>query len=252
MKHSKLLLILMLITTLNGFSQTKETSLNQTIKAGEAENIKVLVHIDGGQLRIDKAERDLAQVKLLYDKQEWTPTVSYTENSDLGKLIVKAITNKDEEQFNELNRCNISLNNNFNYTLGIVLGAGKANLNFEKLKIEKALFKLGVGSFDINLANTSIPFLKIEAGIGEATFDLSGSYKNTLKVDIKAGIGLIKIIVPKDIGVKFIVNGFLGSVETPNYKKQGNEYKNILYGDTKHSIIIRINGAIGTVEVVEK
>lgn len=252
MKQIQLLLILVLALTFNGLSQSEGTILEQTIKANEAKNIKVLVRIDGGYLKIDKAKSELAKVKLLYDKREWTPTVSYTENSNLGKLIVKAITNKDDEQFNEKNRCYLSLNDNFNYSLGIVVGAGKADLDFEKFKIEKALFKFGVGSFDINLANTSIKFLKVEAGIGEVIFNLSGSYKNSLKADIKAGIGKIRIIIPKDIGAKFIVNGFLGSVDSPNYKKQNNEYTNTLYGDTKNSIIIRINGAIGTIEIVEK
>jgi len=245
------LIILLLLVQLTE-AQNNTSNLEQTIKAGKAKNIKALIHITGGVLKISSGIDDLANVKLNYDKDDWTPTVSYTENDDLGKLIVKASSVGDEKHIDDDNNCTVLLNNDYNYSLGVVLGAGVANMNFENFHIEKALFKLGVGSFKINMANVSLPFLKIEAGIGEASLDLSGDYKNDLKGQIDAGIGELKIFVPSNIGVKFIVTGFLGDVQAEGYKKNGDEYTNTFYGETKHSIVIKINGAIGTIKVKEK
>ncbi len=244
-------LVLILIISINTFSQNKITKFEQTIKTGKAKNIKTLIHIKGGQLFIKGGTDNLAHAKLTYNKYDWDPTVSYTEKDDYGKLIIKASTKDEEKHIDDDNKCWIELNTKYNYSLGVVLGVGVADMDFEGFNIEKALFKLGVGSFNINLKNTSLPFLKVEAGIGEANINLSGNYKNNLKAQINAGIGELNITVPDNIGVKFIINGFLGNVETPDYRKHNNEYKNKLYGNTKYSIVIKISGAIGTISIKE-
>ncbi len=239
-----------LIAQLN--AQDSPSVINQVIKAGKSKNIKTLIHITGGQLNLLNGNEDLAHVDFSYDKNIWNPTVSYAETDDLGKLIIKASTEGKEKQIDDDNKCNITLNDKYNYSLGLVLGAGLADLNLENFHIEKALFKLGVGSFNINLANTSIPYLKIEAGIGEATVDLSGEYKNDLKAQIDAGIGELKIIVPENTGVRFLINGFLGNVHAASFTKNGDEYTNNLVGKTRHTLMIKVNGAIGTIYIKQK
>lgn len=246
------MIVLLLCVAVLGNSQDKISSLEQTIKSGKAKNIKALIQITGGQLDIQGGNDELAHVKLSYDKKDWNPSVSYTEDENLGKLIIKASTIGEEKHIDDDNKCLIELNEKYNYSLGIVLGAGVADLNFENFNIKKALFKLGVGSFNINLANTSLPLLKIEAGIGEAKIDLSGQYKNNLKAQINAGIGELKLYVPNNIGVKLIVNGFLGNVQAKGYHKDRKEYTNELFGETKNTIIIKVNGAIGTIKLIEK
>lgn len=228
------------------------TEFNQTIPKGKANNIKALIHVSGGQLWLNGGDVDLANVTCTYDKYEWNPTVAYAEQDKTGKLTVNAKIDGDEKRVDEDNTCTVILNNALNYSLGLVIGAGQANINLENMRIKKALFRLGVGSFNVNLTNTSIPLFKVEAGIGEATFDLSGHYKNDLSGMINAGIGEITLIVPKDMGVKVAVSGFLGSVDTPGYQKNGREHTNNLYGKTKYHIDLKIKGAIGTINIVEK
>lgn len=230
------------------YSQT----LEQTIQAGKVDEVKTLVHITGGILNISDGSTELADVDLSYNKAAWNPSISYTEDDQQGKLVVKASIKGDEKRIDDDNVCNIRLSKKFEYALGIVLGAGVANLNFEGYKIKKALFKLGVGSFDINLANTSLPLLKIDAGIGEATVDLTGDYKNDLKAEINAGIGELKIYVPENTGVQFEVNGFLGDVDAHGFRKNGKEYSNDAFGKSKHSISMRIKGAIGSITIIER
>jgi hypothetical protein len=246
------LLVVLLGMVFTTVAQTKLLNLEQTINSDKAKNIKALIHISGGKLAVKGGSEELAQVKFTYDEQDWVPTISYTENNELGKLVVKASTEGEEKRIDDDNNCQLVLNSEYNYSLGLVLGAGLADLNFENFNIEKALFKLGIGSFNINLSNVSLPFLKIEAGIGEVTLDLSGEYKNDLKAQINAGIGELKVYVPGDIGIKFIVNGFLGDVQTDNYHKQGDEYTNDLFGKTKHSIVVKVNGAIGSIKIRER
>lgn len=234
------------------WAQNSPSNLNQTIKIGKAKQIKTLIKITGGELAVNSETEELANVDFNYNKNDWSPNIAYTEDNELGKLTITALSPKKEKNINSDNICKVHLNNSMDYSLGVYLGAGVADLNFENFHVDRALFKLGVGSFTINLANTSIPLLKIEAGIGEATIDLSGKWKNNLNAEIKAGIGQINLIVPSDVGVKIFVKGFLGEVETPGYSKNGKEYTNRNYNEKKHKLEIRINGSIGSIVIKEK
>ncbi len=245
-----LLVTFVVISAVN--AQEKFSTLEQTIKKGKSENITALIQIAGGHLIVNGETTELAQVKLTYDKADWNPSIAFAELDERGKLTITAQTEGEEKHIGDYNRCNINLNPSLNYSLGIVLGAGLADIDFHDFSIHKAVFRLGVGSFNVNLSNTSVPLLKVEAGIGEATFDLSGIWKNNLSAIINAGIGQMNLIVPANMGVRVTVKGFLGNVETPNYKKEGKEYTNALYGKSKYNLEIQVNGAIGSVDISEK
>ncbi len=227
-------------------------SITQSIEKSKADKVKVLVSVNGGSLNIKKGTTNLADIQFDYHKEDWDPSVSYTENEKNGKLHVKALTAGDTEKVNDYNNCKIELSDEYEYSLGILLGAGVATLNFEGFDINKALFRFGVGSFNINLANTSVPLLKIEAGIGEAKVDLSGHWKNDLSAQVKAGIGDITFYVPKDMGVKFTITGFLGQVSAKGFSKSEKEYTNDAFGKTKHQMEFTVNGAIGSINIIEK
>lgn len=235
-------------------SQAQDTpaQLNQTINTGKANHIKALVKISGGELHLSGGSSALADVNFNYNKNDWNPTLSYTEIDNTGKLAITALSEKKEKNLDSDNQCSIQLNQKFNYALGIVLGAGVADMDFSNFTIERALFKLGVGSFKINLSNTSLPLLKMDAGIGEVSIDLSGKWHNDLKALINAGIGQINLVVPENVGVKLIVSGFLGEVNTPGYSKKGKEYTNKNYGSAKHTLELKINGSIGTITIHEQ
>ncbi|MBI9069875.1 MAG: hypothetical protein JEZ09_21460 [Salinivirgaceae bacterium] len=253
MKITKIFpVIFILLCSFSSFTQEKNSELKQTIKSSKANNIKALIHISGGRLFVNDETSELADVNFSYNKEDWDPTVSYAEKDNFGKLTIVAKINSKEHNIDDDNICKIALDKKKNYSLGLVLGLGEASINLKNYNIKKALFRLGVGTFDVNLANTSIPLLKVEAGIGEAKFDLSGNWKNDLTAIINAGIGEITLYVPDDVGVKLIVSGFLGSVDTPGYNKQGKEHSNKLYGKAKHNLEFTIKGAIGNINVVEK
>lgn len=252
MKQIISIIILLASLSLHSVAQDSKASLNQIIKLGKSSHIKALIKVSGGNLSVTGQSDELAEVNLNYFKSDWNPTVSFTENENMGKLTITALSDHQEQHIDDKNVCQIALNNKLNYSLGVAMGVGTSDFNLQGLSIDKALFRLGVGSFTINLANTSIPALKIDAGIGEATVNLTGKWKNNLNAKINAGIGQITIIVPKDMGVKLIVSGFLGSVETPGYQKKSKVYSNAYLGKTKHTLELDINGSIGTVIIKEQ
>jgi len=238
--------------SLNAQEDSDRATLEQTIRLSKANHIKALINVSGGEININGTTNELAEVSFNYDKNEWNPSVSFTEEDKVGRLMVKAKTEGNEKKLDKHNVCNIQLNNKLVYSFGMVMGVGLANINLAGYHVEKALFRLGVGSFTVNLANTSISNLKVEAGIGEATFDLSGKRKTNLKAEVTAGIGELQFIVPSDVGVKFTISGFLGDIQAPGFNKDGKVYTNAAYENSSAKMEFVVSGAIGSIEIVQK
>lgn len=252
MRTRKLLTIIFVIILFCSFVAVNQQDLTQAIPLGKARSIKTLININGGEVYVNKTGHELAQVKFSYDDQEWSPNVAYTENGNEGRLTLKSNSIKNISNITKENECRISLNKNLVYSLGLEFGAGVVDIDLDSVKIDKALLRLGVGTFNINLANTSIPLLKVEAGVGEAVIDLSGEWKNDLSANITAGIGEVKFIVPKNVGVKFNIQGFLGEIDAQGFKRKDKQFINTNYGQTEHQLIFDVTGAIGSVTVIQR
>ena len=106
----------------------------------------------------------------------------------------------------------------------------------------------GAGEFDLNLANTSLANLNVNAGVGALTIDLSGKQGANLKADINGGIGSIELVLPRNTGVRVKVNG-LGSIEMNDLKKKNGYYINELYGKTSNNIEVSVKGGLGSIEL---
>jgi hypothetical protein len=116
------------------------------------------------------------------------------------------------------------------------------------MKLTRLHLKAGAGDFTVNLANTSVPKLDIEAGVGEIKLDLSGKWSNNLEAKINGGIGEITLKLPRKTGVRVKVNG-LGSIENAGFTKQDGYYVNEAYKKTEATLNIEINGGLGSVNL---
>jgi hypothetical protein len=72
---------------------------------------------------------------------------------------------------------------------------------------------------------------------GETSLDLSGSWASDLRVSIDAGAGSISLRLPKDVGVRVVVDAGVGTVNASGLTKDGNVYTN----DTKY-LMLRWSG----------
>jgi len=236
--------------------QTSDSSrrvlIDQDFKKGEAKQVKLLVNIRNGIFNLKGDYKHLANVKFDYLNKNWEPSASYIEEDGTGKLIIKAPAEFDINSKEITNTCAVLLNKNLQYTLGLELTAGMADIDLAGYNIQKALLRFGAGQFNINLANTAVQSLKIEAGAGEATIDLSGKRTVPFIADIKAGVGQITIIVPENANVMFEISGFLGSVDAGGFNKKGNIYTNKPTNNESTTMSFKIVGAIGNVIIRQK
>ena len=93
----------------------------------------------------------------------------------------------------------------------------------------------------------------MDVGAGDATVDLNGDWEHDVEAYIQGGIGNTVLRLPKDIGVRVIVNKALGKVDANGLTRDGDVYVNDAYGVSPVTVEINIQSGIGqTVLEVEE
>ena len=87
------------------------------------------------------------------------------------------------------------------------------------------------------------------AGVGEGSVDLSGPRTNDLDASIKAGVGKLSLVLPSDVGVRVKAQAGLGHIDADGLKADGDAWVNDVWGKTKTSVRVEVEGGIGEVEL---
>ena len=114
------------------------------------------------------------------------------------------------------------------------------------------LIEMGAGQGNLRLRDMEVTDLQLKMGAGQVELDLTGPRKSDLNVEIKGGIGQATIRVPRDVGFNARAAGGLGSISAEGLQKDGNEYRNDVYGKTPHKIRLDVQGGIGEIELVQE
>lgn len=131
------------------------------------------------------------------------------------------------------NRWDIQLNNAIPIDLDVAMGVSKSILDLKGIQLNK---------------------LTIAGGVGDSTIDFGNEWKNDLQAEISIGVGKMTLLLPKQTGVKLIIDRGLGELEMKDFIPLGNNvYVNEAYENNETSIEMDVNIGIGNlnVELVE-
>lgn len=221
----------------------------KNVEAQGAKSVQMELRQSAGTLKISGGASQLMEAMFAFTEEKWKPAISYTKQSNNGKLVVKQPEEKNMNmEDGDHNDWQVRLNNSIPLDLELTIGAGESNIDLHGMKLTNVLLKAGAGKFDINLSNTSLPELKVNAGVGEITIDLTGKWLNDLEAEINGGIGEITLKLPRKTGVRVEVHG-LGSIDANGFKKENGDYVNDAYDKTKSNLVIEINGGLGSVNL---
>jgi hypothetical protein len=253
---SVILLIFISITLLSTWNILFENDIpareGKKISARRLKEVKTEIAFLNGTLNISTGNLNkLYSGDYKYQKPEWKPHISYTEEEGTGYLNIISKDEREERKFDttDNNKWNIVLNRDIKNDLSIRMGAGIGKFELEDSNLKKFDFQMAAGEVDINLKNTSIPDLKIKAIAGKATVDLTGAWHNNLHASITGGIGELSFILPESTGAKMEITGILANIYAPGFIKNGHTYTNSSYGNTKETLYIEIFGGIGEIDV---
>jgi hypothetical protein len=234
-KHVSLVSVALLALALAG-CYVPSPELSRTVSSSEkvnlagAESVSVSVTLGVGKLRIAGGADSLLDASFEYNIPDWKPVVSYKVEDGRGRLSV--------EQPSRV--VGATWPGNVKYDWGLKLNSGVP------MELE---INMGVGKSEVDLRGLNLRRLDLEAGVGEGSVDLSGPRPSNLDATIKAGVGKLSLVLPTDVGVRVKAQAGLGHVDADGLKADGDAWVNDVWGKTKTSVRIEVEGGIGEVDM---
>ena len=236
MKTNRLLIVLVLVATLLLASCNAALKVgalhteSKSVEQGAASSVKVKINFGAGSLNLAGGSEKLMEANFTYNVAKLKPEVEYKE----GTLTV---VQPEVNGFPSLlgladfrNEWVFNLSNNVPMDLSVNVGAGTSNLTLSGLLLS---------GLDITL------------GAAEGTIDLSGNWAHDLNVTIDAGASNINVVLPKDVGVRVVVDRGPTIIETQGLTKDGDVYTNAAFSASDVTLHIDLKAGIGTINLLE-
>jgi hypothetical protein len=255
------------------------TSQNQPLQKEKA--LDSTVNIDIGSLEVtgQKLPGSLYSYDLEYDKAGFVPDVRYntaldgTEGRFMFRLESSHTTQIHTQRFG--NKLRLALNDSIPLKMRVSAGVGDTRLSLSGLKISSLDFTAGVGEAKMSayepnlilcehislkngvgrleatgLGNLNFRELDFEGGVGGATLDFTGEWKQNADVRIHIGVGGVNVQIPRDIGVKVeSAKNFLSGLHLEGFKKQDSFYYSENYDKAAKRVSIYVTTGIGGLRV---
>jgi hypothetical protein len=140
--------------------------------------------------------------------------------------------------------------------LDLKTGASRTTINFASRTTgacRTASVTSGAGELTINSAgNSGCRSWRLDGGVGAVYFDLDGAWPADARVTLNMALGGVTLAVPRDLGVRVRMSGFLSGFDAKGFDKEGKTFTSANYGSAKRHIEIEVSSALGGVEVIWK
>ena len=240
--------------------------------------LTVAVEFGAGYLTIGPDDSGmLYDAELRYDQERATPQHRYDpfrHRLDLrlrpvGSAGVR-VTNREQLA----QRASLTLAPSIPLALDVTLGAGEGELELGGLRLLSAAvhsvatrtvirasrpnliacetLDLDGGAAEViteHLGNLRCAEIRFEGGVGETTLDLTGRWSSTLRVRAKQALGNLHLILPKDAGVRIVLDRTLTSFEPVGFAREGAAWATPNFRSAPRTIQIDITTAVGGIEV---
>jgi hypothetical protein len=247
----------------------KEKSLDATIR------------LDIGSMEVssEKQAGSLYSYDLLYDKAGFAPDIQYhpTLGGTEGRLFFSLQNTRKmgihPQRINS--KLRVAFNNSIPLSLKVIAGVGDSHLSLSSLKLSRIDFESGVGEAKISayepnpvpceyvrvkngvgrleavgLGYLNFRELEFDGGVGGASLDFTGEWKQNADIRIQVGVGEVKVRVPREIGVKVESSkNFLSGVHLEGFKKQDSYYYSENYDRASVRVTVRVTTGIGELRI---
>jgi N-terminal domain of toast_rack, DUF2154/LiaI-LiaF-like transmembrane region len=202
----------------------------QTLDRGDAKSVNASVQAGAGQVTIAGGSSRLLDADFDYGYSFSAPKLEYKTESGVGQLVISQ--DGDGPHFGTThNDWSLRFSNEVPLSLKVEMGAGEGRFRLRDLKVTD---------------------LKLEMGAGHVDVDLTGPRKQDLKADIEGGVGQATIRLPKNVGVTVSAQGGIGSVSAHDFKRDGDDYVNDVYGKTPATIRVKVQGGVGQITLLQQ
>ena len=213
----------------------RETS--DSISLNGARRLDAHIEMGVGELRVSSAESSEAiATDFEYDVDSWRPEVSYEVTGDTG---VFDIEQPDVRGLRDLFHDGAFDGARYSWDIGLPTGV-PTDLQLD----------FGVGDAEVFLGGLMLEELRVNAGVGDMTIDLTGDWAKSFDARIEAGVGNVTLRVPRDVGVR--IEGRhdgVGNYDADGMMLDGDAFVNDAYGTSPVTLDIELRRGVGDVTV---
>ena len=140
--------------------------------------------------------------------------------------------------------------------LDLKTGASRTTINFASRTTgacRTASVTSGAGELTVNSAgNSGCRSWRLEGGVGAVHLDLGGAWPADARVTLNMALGGVTLSVPRDLGLRVRVSGFLSGFDAKGFSKDGKTHTSNNYASAARKLDVEVSSAMGGVEVVWK
>jgi len=135
-------------------------------------------------------------------------------------------------------------------------GASRTTINFASRTTgacRTASVSSGAGELTVNSAgNSGCRSWRLEGGVGAVHLDLGGAWPADARMTLNMALGGVTLAVPKDLGLRVRVSGFLSGFDAKGFSKDGKTHTSNNYSSAAQKLDVEVSSAMGGVTVVWK
>jgi hypothetical protein len=225
---------------------------SETVELGDASSVEVEIEMAAGNLEVVGGASDLLEADFTYNVAELKPDVEYRNDKlsvltpDVESRNIGTLWDLDDYRY----EWDLRLNDEVPMDMNITMGAGTSDLDLGSLSLRTLDIDAGAGEITLDLSGTtSLTRLSVDTGVGEITIDLTGDWQQDLDAAIRAGVGRLTILLPRDVGVRVDVEGGISDIDTRGLNRDGDDYVNDAYGESEVTLRIEIDAGIGQIDL---
>ncbi len=251
---------------------TQELTIDEPLSGTAVTHVTLTM--GAGKLSLGEGAPGLISGTVRYNVESWKPTVTRADGSltvkqgnqkgisglgtdivndwslKLGKGPVRLIVNAGAyEGTYELGGLNLQ-------ALAIKDGAAKTQVLFNSPNsgnMDTFTYETGASKVAMTgLANANFTSMDFKGGAGSYTFDFSGDLRTDANVSIRAGVGTVQVIVPKETAARVTVGGSLTDVSVDgNWTTSGKTHETpATAAALGKQLTITVNMSVGTLKLI--
>lgn len=264
-----------LVLSAGGLSGQSWRTVTMSRQLGNERSVEVHVQYGAGRFTVSPMDGGaLYRMRLHYDEEIFEPVAEYTPGEihlgthNIGRRIRLGRREFDGELDLELStHVAMDLQMDFgavkaDFDLGglrltglsLSTGASQTHIDVSEpnpVEMDIAQFEVGAAEFTARrLGNLNARFIRVDAGVGDISLDLTGSWQRDARLSVDMGLGSLELRLPEGLGVKIVKDTFLTSFDSEGLVKRGNAYYSLDYEDADRRLTIDIDAAFGSIKVV--
>jgi len=276
MRHRILLVFGTMALVVSSVAAWETEKIHKEIPWKGEKLVEVEIDFGAGELTLSAGSGDLLlDADIETPEDEPRPEIHYRVQDGVGKLRLK--TEKREHHhwhWPGRNTWDLRFGDKVPLTFEINVGANKGRLDFTDLRVRNLEINAGASSTEIifrkpnpevlerieinagaarvrakGLGNANFKRLTFEGGVGIYTLDFRGKLNRKASVDVSMGLAQLTMLIPEDVGAEIKKEAPLSTFWADGFEKEDGVYVNESFGTTEGTLIITVEGGLGSINV---